>query len=133
MLDSLFILPAGRLPPNPAELLASPRMDRLLAQLRDRYDAIILDSPPVLAVTDSAVLGTKTDGVILVVRAEKTEKDAIALALQQMRQVKAHVLGIVVNDARSDGVYQSFYREYYGQRKSSGLRGLIERLQGSFS
>lgn len=133
MQNALWVLPAGRLPPNPAELLASPRMDRLLETLRDRYDAIILDSPPVLAVTDSAILGTKTDGVILVVRAEKTDKDAIALALQQMRQVKANVLGVVVNDARSDGVYQSFYREYYGQEKKTGLKGLLERLQGSFS
>jgi tyrosine-protein kinase Etk/Wzc len=133
MLDTLFILPAGGQPPNPAELLDSPQMNRLLEALRGRYDAIILDSPPILAVTDSAVLGPKTDGIILVVRAEKSDKDAIALAIHQMRQVDAEILGVVVNDARAEGLYQSYYREYYGPARSTGLRGLIHRIQGAFS
>jgi tyrosine-protein kinase Etk/Wzc len=133
MLESLFVLPAGSQPPNPAELLDSPQMDRLLETLRTRYDAVIIDSPPVLAVTDSAVLAPKTDGVILVVRAEKTDRDAIALAIQQMRQVGAEVLGIVVNDAKAEGSYQSYYREYYGEGRATGLEGLIERVKGAFS
>ena len=133
MLESLFVLPAGSQPPNPAELLDSPQMDRLLETLRTRYDAVIIDSPPVLAVTDSAVLAPKTDGVILVVRAEKTDRDAIALAIQQMRQVGAEVLGIVVNDAKAEGSYQSYYREYYGEGRATGLKGLIERVKGAFS
>ena len=133
MLESLFVLPSGSQPPNPAELLDSPQMDRLLEALRTRYDAVIIDSPPVLAVTDSAVLAPKTDGVILVVRAEKTDKDAIALAIQQLRQVNAEVLGIVVNDAKAEGSYHSYYREYYGEARTTGLAGLIERVKGAFS
>lgn len=133
MLDTLFVLPAGHPPPNPAELLDSPQMDRLLETLRTRYDAVILDSPPVLAVTDSAVLAPKTDGVILVVRAEKTDKDAIALAIQQMRQVDAEILGVVVNDAKAEGTYQSYYKEYYGEDRPTGVKGLIARVTGAFS
>ena len=133
MLETLFVLPAGRSVPNPAELLDSPQMNRLLEALGSGYDALILDSPPVLAVTDSAVLAPKTDGVILVVRAEKTDKDAIALAIQQMRQVDAELLGVVVNDAKAEGSYQSYYREYYGQTRPTGLKGLIERVTGVFS
>jgi len=130
MLESLFVLPAGRQPPNPAELLDSPQMDRLLEDLRTRFDAVIIDSPPVLAVTDSAVLAPKTDGVILVVRAEKTEKDAIALAIQQLRQVDAEILGLVVNDAKAEGAYQA-YHEYYGDARKTGLAGLVERVKGA--
>lgn len=131
MLESLFVLPAGSQPPNPAELLDSAQMDRLLETLRTRYDAVIIDSPPVLAVTDSAVLAPKTDGVILVVRAEKTDKDAIALAIQQLRQVGTEILGIVVNDAKAEGAYEA-YHEYYGEARPTGLAGLIERVKGAF-
>jgi tyrosine-protein kinase Etk/Wzc len=133
MLESLFVLPAGSQPQNPAELLDSPQMDRLLEALRTRYDAVIIDSPPVLAVTDSAVLAPKTDGVILVVRAEKSDKDAIALAIQQLRQVDAEILGIVINDAKAEGSYHSYYKEYYGETRPTGLAGLIERVKGAFS
>lgn len=133
MLDGLEVLPAGERPRHPAELLDSPQMTRLMASLRERYDAIIVDSPPVLAVTDSAVLAPRADGVILVVRAEKTEKDAIGLAIQQLRQVDAEVLGIVVNDARAEDSYQAYYREYHGAGRNGGVQGLLQRIAGVFS
>jgi len=123
--DSLYVLPAGQHPPNPAELVGSPRMEKLLNVLRDRYESIVIDSPPMLAVTDASVLGAKTDGVILVVRAEKTEKDAINLAIQQLRHVGARILGVVVNDAKPDGPYYSYYRKYYGEEKKKGLKKLL--------
>jgi capsular exopolysaccharide synthesis family protein len=123
--DGLDVLPAGRQPPNPAELVGSPRMETLLEVLRDRYDSIVIDSPPMLAVTDASVLGLKTDGVILVVRAEKTEKDAINLAIQQLQHVGARILGVVVNDAKPDGPYYAYYRKYYGEEKRTGLKRLV--------
>ena len=123
--DGLYVLPAGEHPPNPAELVSSPRMEKLLEVLRDRYESIVIDSPPMLAVTDASVLGKKTDGVILVVRAEKTDKDSINLAIQQLRHVGARVLGVVVNDAKPDGPYYSYYRKYYGQDKRKGLKKLV--------
>ena len=67
--------------------------------------------------------------MILVVRAEKTDKDAIALAVQQLRHVGAEILGVVVNDARADGVYYSYYRRYYGEPTHKGVRGLLERAK----
>jgi Mrp family chromosome partitioning ATPase len=104
-------------------------MESLLTKLREQFESIVIDSPPMLAVTDASVLGPKTDGVILVVRAEKTDKDAIALAVQQLRHVGADILGVVVNDARPDGVYYSYYRKYYGEPSHTGVRGLLERAR----
>lgn len=127
--ENLFLLPAGAHPPNPAELVGGARMEALLEKLREKFDSIVIDSPPLLAVTDASVLGPKTDGVILVVRAEKTDKDAIALAVQQLRHVGAEILGVVVNDARPDGVYYSYYRKYYGEPSHTGVRGLLERAR----
>jgi tyrosine-protein kinase Etk/Wzc len=123
--ENLDVLTAGKHPPNPAELVGSLRMERLLATLRQRYDSIVIDSPPMLAVTDASVLGQKTDGVILVVRAERTEKDAINLAIQQLQHVGARILGVVVNDAKPDGPYYSYYRKYYGEEKPKGLKRLL--------
>jgi tyrosine-protein kinase Etk/Wzc len=123
--EGLDILPAGVHPPNPAELVGSPRMEQLLETLRQRYDSIVIDSPPMLAVTDASVLGKKTDGVILVVRAEKTEKDAINLAIQQLNHVGSRILGVVVNDAKPDGPYYAYYRKYYGEERPTGLKRLV--------
>jgi tyrosine-protein kinase Etk/Wzc len=125
--ENLDLLPAGAHPPNPAELVGSPRMERLLDVLRQRYESIVIDSPPMLAVTDASVLGKKTDGVILVVRAEKTDKDSIHLAIQQLQHVGARILGVVVNDAKPDGPYYSYYRKYYGEEKRTGLKRLLPR------
>lgn len=128
--ESLYVLPAGRSIGHPAELLDSARMDALLETLRARFDAVVLEAPPVLAVTDSAVLAPKTDGVILVLRAEKTDKEAIAMAIRQLRQVDADVLGAVVHGAGAEGSYQSSYREYVGEDEATGLRGLLDRIRG---
>jgi len=100
-------------------------MEKLLGELRDRYDSIVIDSPPMLAVTDASVLGKKTDGVILVVRAERTEKDAINLAIQQLHHVGSRILGVVVNDAKPDGPYYAYYRKYYGEESRKGWKALL--------
>ncbi len=120
---SLDFLPTGTLPPNPAELLGSQRMKELLGHLGGLYDLIILDTPPLTVVTDAAVLGTKADGVILVARANATDKGAVTYAVEQLRNVRAKVLGSVLNDVdfRRDGRYSStygrygyYYQYYYG-------------------
>jgi len=125
-IPDLDVLPGGVSPPNPAELLGGQRMDELLAVLRGRYEAIVIDSPPMLAVTDAAVLGPKVQGVVLVVRAEQTEREASALALSQLRHVGATVLGVVMNDAKASGSGYYYYRSYYGEDKPrSGIRKLL--------
>jgi tyrosine-protein kinase Etk/Wzc len=121
---SVDFLSTGTLPPNPAELLGSKRMGELLEGLEEDYDLVIIDSAPLTVVTDAAVLGTNADGVILVARASHTDRGAIAYAVEQLRAVRAPVLGCVLNDvdSRRDGRYRSAYgryghyhQDYYGK------------------
>lgn len=124
--ERLEVIPGGVSPPNPAELLGGSSMEALLTSARSQYDAIVLDSPPMLAVTDAAVLGPKVDGVILVVRAEHTHRDAVSHALAQLRHVGATVLGVVLNDTKADGAGYYYYRSYYGDdRPKSRWRRLL--------
>lgn len=119
---TLDFLSSGILPPNPAELLGSDRMRALLERLEAEYDVIILDAPPLNVVTDAALLGTNADGVMLVARAGRSEKAALSYAVEQLRNVRADVLGAVLNDidfkrdARYYGKYGSYgyYKYYYG-------------------
>jgi len=123
----LDFLPTGIMPPNPSELLSSPRMYNLLQRLKEIYDAIILDAPPLNLVTDAALLGTNADGVLLVARANKTEKGGLHFAMEQLRNVRAPVLGAILNDVdfRRDtryggryGSYGAYYQYYYGSDAS---------------
>ena len=98
---SFDFIPTGTLPPNPAELLASTRMQALLEHLDGEYDAVIFDAPPLNVVTDAAVLGARTDGVIVVVRAGVTDRSAVRYAFEQLKAVHARVLGCVLNDVDS--------------------------------
>ncbi len=111
---SLDFLPSGGYPPNPAEILGSQRMRSLIEALEERYDLVIIDSAPLTVVTDAAVLGTKADGVLLIARANSTEKGALTYAVEQLRNVRATILGSVLNDVdfRRDSRYYSTYGKY---------------------
>jgi len=122
---SLDFLSTGTFPPNPAELLGSQRMRKLLGELEEKYDAIIVDSPPLNIVTDAAVLGTVCDGVVLIARAGVTEKRGLAYAAEQLDNVHAQLLGAVLNDVDFEsnryysmygrfGYYQHTYRYQHG-------------------
>ena len=93
------LLPAGVAPPNPAELVGSPRMAELIAELAASYDAVIIDAPPLNLVTDAALIGVHADGVVLVARSAVTDRGAVAYAVEQLRGVRARVLGSVLNDS----------------------------------
>jgi capsular exopolysaccharide synthesis family protein len=99
----LRVLSSGPLPTNPAELLGSPRMRALLRQLEEHSDIVLLDTPAIMAVADTAVLGTSADGVILVVRHAHSRQEVVRAACQQLASVKARALGIVVNRANHLG------------------------------
>lgn len=119
LLPSLFVLPAGTPPPNPAELLASTNMKDVLAELREEYDHIVVDTPPTLSVTDAVVMSTRADAVVLVIRSGQTTKQALRRARDLLMQVNARVCGVLLNavDLRSPEYY--YYYEYqgkYGQR-----------------
>lgn len=109
--EYLDVLTAGKIPPNPSEMLGSQAMSGLLDELSNIYDVIVLDSPPVLAVTDAQILSTKVDGTVLVVRAEKTKKDTVLAAKGVLDKVNANILGTVLNggDKNKDNYYY-----YYG-------------------
>jgi tyrosine-protein kinase Etk/Wzc len=94
----LSILPCGALPSNAANLLSGTRMKVLLQELREQYDIIVLDTPPVLATADAGIVASLTDGVLLVVRAGATDKNAAQRACQQLANVGARVIGTVLND-----------------------------------
>ena len=94
----LYVLPSGQLPPNPSELLGGERMRNTLTKFSEAFDLIILDTPPLLAASDAAILATLADGVVLVVRAGVTEAEAGQQAMQQLLSVGARVVGAVLND-----------------------------------
>lgn len=123
--DRLFFVPAGPTPPNPAELVGSARMRDALEDLRDEYDFVILDSPPVLPVTDAVVLGREADGAVLVVKGHDTPRELLRRARDQLLQANVHLLGAVVNnvDLRwgDQYFYGRYYGSYYGPRESTQI------------
>ena len=94
----LSVLPSGPLPPNPAELLASPRLRAALAALREEADYVVIDSPPVAVVTDAAVLATQVDGVLLALSVGKVKRDVAAQAKTLLESVHATILGVVLHN-----------------------------------
>jgi capsular exopolysaccharide synthesis family protein len=121
-IPNLFLLPCGPLPPNPAELLMSKRFETVLAELGQRYDRIILDSPP-LPYTDAVVLSKLTDGVIMVVRAGKTIRDDLRRSVRTFSEVGGTVLGTIVNELdRRDGSYYYYSYYGYGENQAEGTK-----------
>lgn len=110
--NGLVLLPCGRLPPNPSELVGTDAMVELLESLRDRFDTIIVDTPPLLPVTDAAVLSAHADGVVVVVRAGKTSGQQLTLAMRSLQAVGARVLGTVLNiaPAHRGSAYTAYWR-----------------------
>jgi len=102
---SLWVLPSGALPANPADVLASRRMDEVIARLTQAAAYVLVDVPPVLAATDAAVLSRKLDGVLLVVKAGASRRDQITHAHEQLNRVGARVLGVVMTNAPRTAAY----------------------------
>jgi capsular exopolysaccharide synthesis family protein len=133
---NLFVLGSGQFPPNPSELLGSTAMANVIRDAREQFDVVLFDSPPLLAVTDAAVLSTMVDGTILVVRMGATARQAVRRALGQLHAVHARVLGAVMNDVdlrRSSyyGGYGYAYYAYYGSEANGNGhdRGVMDRLR----
>jgi capsular exopolysaccharide synthesis family protein len=112
----LWILPSGRIPPNPAELLGSGRFKDFLIKLRDHFDWVIIDSPPVMAVTDAAVVSHLTNGVVFVVGSQMANRGAAQTAVSQLEAADGKLIGAVLNRVNldRDGYYYSnYYRREY--------------------
>jgi non-specific protein-tyrosine kinase len=111
---NLYVLTSGPLPPNPSELLSSQRMQQLLAILQKQADIVVIDSPPVTVVSDTANIAARVDGVLLVLKAESTRKQAVLHAVHALQKVGARILGVTLNGARGkdSGFYYSHSHRY---------------------
>ncbi len=107
--SGLQLLASGELPPSPSDLLGSQRMDRVLEALKQRADAVLLDAPPVMTVSDAAILATKVDGVLLVVSAGQTRRDSVQAAKAKLERVNAHLIGAVLTNVPLDASLQRYY------------------------
>jgi capsular exopolysaccharide synthesis family protein len=112
-IPNLDILPCGPTPPNPAELLHTERFREILAQCRQGYDKVILDAPPTAPVTDPAIIGSLTDGVVLVLRAGHTSRDAASYARRHLADAGARILGLVINQMDRKGGRYGYGYSYY--------------------
>ena len=123
----LFLVTTGPLPPNPSELMGSQRMQSILNTMRQSAEVILIDTPPALVVTDAAALAPSLDGVLLVVRPGKTRTSALRQTLEQLKQVNARVLGIVLNDvdtrSKPYGYHYKYYRNYAAYQNYYGSKG----------
>ncbi len=112
---------SGPVPPLPSELLGSKQMEDLVAQLRTEYDFVLIDTPPVLAVTDASILGRLTDAAILIIRYGAAQKHVVQRCIDVLDRSSAHLLGVAVNavDFKApeySEYYGRKYYEYYGER-----------------
>jgi polysaccharide biosynthesis transport protein len=122
---NLKILTSGPVPPNPAELLGSEEMRRLLGHLGERFAHIIIDSPPAISFTDASILSTMVDGVMLVVHGGRSSRAVVRRAKQQLLDVGAHIFGVVLNNVKletQDYYYSGYYSNYYST-ETEGERG----------
>jgi capsular exopolysaccharide synthesis family protein len=117
-LPNFFVVPAGPTPPQPAELLGSCLMREYLNRWRQEYDHVVVDTPPILTVTDAVLLSVEADSVLMVIRAGKTEKAALRRARDLLVQMNVKVTGIVVN--AFDVNFASYYGYYYGTKSGNG-------------
>lgn len=118
-IPDLDVITCGHIPPNPSELLGSENMKKVIGLLKDRYDKILFDSPPVLPVTDSVILSTIVDEVLLVILAGKTSRELISRAVEQLKDVSANLLGAVINNIKvGQESYYQYHYYYYGDEES---------------
>jgi capsular exopolysaccharide synthesis family protein len=112
-LDHLSFLSAGSLPPNPAELVGSRTMQETIAALKDHYDYILIDSPPVMQVSDAVLLSTMVEGVVLVVSSQQTPKEVVREARARLSYARAQLLGVVLNRASLRSRDAVYYYDFY--------------------
>lgn len=117
--DQLFVLTSGRIPPNPSELLGSDRMRSLISRLENAFDAVIIDAPPLLPVTDAAVLAQQVGGVVLVVGSQKVRTTDLEKSISALEMVEADLLGVVLNRLPAKGP-DAYAYSYYSYEKTDG-------------
>lgn len=111
--NNLDVITSGIIPPNPSELLASKRMDEAIESLKEKYDYILFDSPPVIAVTDSMVMANKVDLLILAVRVDQADKNVVKRTKELLDNIKVDITGVVINGIQPHRYYNSYEYNYY--------------------
>lgn len=116
--DGLFLLPSGKIPPNPSELIASPKTRFLLEEFKKKYDVVIIDSSPVMPASDALLLASRVDGIVLVVKSGEVNRKSVKDVVLQLEQTKTKILGVVLNQAaQEDHKYYTYYEEEtYGEK-----------------
>ncbi len=134
---NVHVITSGPSPPNSAEILGHPRFRELLVELKERYDEVILDSPPVLALSDALVLSGMVDGVVVVLRPDRTDRSALKQTIRQMNSIRAPVVGFLFNYIKPPGRggynrygrYGDYYHQYYGRYARQGQYGYTQEQQ----
>ena len=125
--DNLYLLTTGTLPPNPAEIIGSNTMENFLEQCKINFDYIILDTPPILPVTDSELLAIKADATVVVVRSEVSKSKHVSQAFKELEKVNANIIGTILNDVEMYS--EKLYYDYSNKSKKSkfiNLRNVIK-------
>lgn len=117
--DNLYLLTTGTLPPNPAEIIGSNTMENFLDECKINFDYIILDTPPILPVTDSKLLAIKADATVLVVRSEISKSKHVSQAYKELEKVNANVIGTILNDVEMRS--EKLYYDYSAKNKKSKI------------
>lgn len=120
-IENFDIITSGPIPPNPSELLASNSMKQFLQKVREDYDVVLIDAPPIGSVTDAAILSTIVDGTVLVAASGQVQVDALKRSKELLAQVNANIVGVVLNklDKNAQGNYYYYYYYYYGENNDS--------------
>lgn len=113
---NLSAITAGMIPPNPSELVGSKSLGTILEQLKEQFEQIIIDTPPVLALTDAQLIATHCDGVVLVAESGKVKRSALRDAKERLQVVKAKIIGVVLNNVKRKEK-DNYYYYYYGQEE----------------
>ena len=125
-IPNLAAIPTGPLPPNPADLLSSNKLTEAIAELRKRFKFVVIDSPPILAVTDGVILSVQADGVLLVVRSGETPKEALTRTRELLVSVKCLMLGVVLNAVDSNAPHYHYSYRYYPYSYGYGPQEVLE-------
>ncbi|NIM91391.1 MAG: polysaccharide biosynthesis tyrosine autokinase [Candidatus Aminicenantes bacterium] len=116
--DNVWLIPSGPLPPNPAELLDSEPMKELIEEAKSRWDFVLIDTPPVLAVIDPVITSSLSDGTVFVVKAGETSRKPFLKAVEEFEKAKSRIIGVLFNEIKikKEGYHSSYYRHYYRQQ-----------------
>lgn len=114
--ENLYILTGGTIPPNPAEVLSSKKMSEFIESIKDEYNYIFIDSPPVGVVSDASIISAYSDGVIFVVGANEVDSNLAKIAKERLDSVKANIVGVILNKFKTD-TNSEYYNYYYNENK----------------